>query len=654
MTVCKYVKCMAISMIVLTMSACSIKPTHTSLKNNELPELVPVRGFVANIRTTFNYKISPDGKKLAWVGTANLQRAVFIKDMQKKTVREINVPPKSRELYWAQDSMTLFSIYDKSGRENRHILKIDLRKETDAVTDITPWQGVKVSLARIPVKDKKHIYIMTNENDKSQFDLYRLDYKTGKKTLLEKNDGSVNRWLIDEHGLVRARSGTNRDKKQHYLEARINKQWKTIAQWGLDTSVGIIGYPVDKSKLLALSNRGRDKVALVELSLHDASEKVLYQHDKVDVGAALVSKLDQKLLVVNTMPDYPQVKIFDEAASKQLQSLLNKKVRLFVSSLSEDERLLTIGTASDIGTKNYLYNRDTGEVRLLAKSDSMNFADRLASVKPFSINSRDGLELNGYLTMPSVKRQKNLPAVLLVHGGPWGRDVWSYNRFAQMLANRGYVVIQVNFRGSRGYGKQFMQAARGEFAGKMHDDLIDVVDWTIQEQITDPERIAIVGFSYGGYATLVGMTQTPEKFACGVDGLGPSELASLIRKFPPYWINYLHHWHRYVGDPDKPEDLKKMQEKSPVYHADKITRPLLILHTENDVRVRKEQADMMVAAMKKANKPVDYIVYKGEGHGFRHWKTRLKLYRDTEDFLAKCLGGRSSGFDFYELGTWMF
>jgi len=241
-----------------------------------------------------------------------------------------------------------------------------------------------------------------------------------------------------------------------------------------------------------------------------------------------------------------------------------------------------------------------------------------------------------------------------VHGGPWARDEWGFDDMMQFLSNRGYAVLQVNYRGSTGYGRDYMFAAEGEFAGRMHQDLIEAVDWAVEQGISDPDKVAIMGGSYGGYATLVGMTMTPTRFACGIDIVGVSDLASLLENVPAYWRPNMHLWDRFVGDPDKPADRERMKQKSPLYHADKAINPLLILHGANDPRVHQDQSDRMVEALEAAGKPVEYVVIGGEGHGFGHWKNQLTFYRKTEDFLADCLGGRSSGFDYYQLGSWAF
>ena len=272
-------------------------------------------------------------------------------------------------------------------------------------------------------------------------------------------------------------------------------------------------------------------------------------------------------------------------------------------------------------------------------------------------SSRDGLQIHGYLTLPAGVEPKNLPMVLYVHGGPWARDRWGnegQGRNTQMMANRGYAVLQVNYRGSSGYGRAFQDKAIGEFAGKMHDDLIDGVNWAVKSGVADPAKVAIYGASYGGYAAMLGATITPEVFACAVNVVGVTSLGRLLETVPPYWELGLPWWYRFVGDPAKPVDRAIMDAKSPLFHAAKATKPILILHGVNDPRVKLEQSELMVAALQKAGKQVDFVTVKGDGHGNFKWNNNMTLFRKTEDFLAKCLGGRSSGFDYYQLGAWAF
>ena len=262
--------------------------------------------------------------------------------------------------------------------------------------------------------------------------------------------------------------------------------------------------------------------------------------------------------------------------------------------------------------------------------------------------------LHGYISKPETIPETPLPTVLLVHGGPWARDGWGFGSEVQFLVNRGYAVLQINFRGSSGYGKDYMFAAVGEFAGKMHTDLLDGLDWAIDRGISDPTQVAIMGGSYGGYATLVGMTMTPERFQCGVNFVGVSDLSTLLETAPAYWKPSLPFWRHFIGDANDPQQRKLLDSKSPVNFADKVENPLLIVHGANDPRVVLSHSDRMVAALQEAGKSVDYVVIDDEGHGFSHWKHEMTRFRKTEDFLASCLGGRSGGLDFYQLGSWAF
>jgi dipeptidyl aminopeptidase/acylaminoacyl peptidase len=287
-------------------------------------------------------------------------------------------------------------------------------------------------------------------------------------------------------------------------------------------------------------------------------------------------------------------------------------------------------------------------------------AESLAPMRPVTIASRDGLQLSGYLTLPRGAEPKNLPTVLLVHGGPWMRSNWGDPfrsddaSYAQFLANRGYAVLEVDFRGSTGYGRSFLAAGIGEFGGKMQDDLLDAVHWAVETGTSDPKRIAVMGWSYGGYAALVGLTTTPDVFACGISLGGPTDLASLIESFPPYWTVDLSMWHDYVGDPAIPDDRKEMTLKSPLSHADKLERPVLIVQGENDVRVRPDQAQRMVEALRRAGRPVDYLKIPQMGHGMGYWVHRMTILRRTETFLHGCLGGRASRFDPLEAVAWVW
>ena len=465
------------------------------------------------------------------------------------------------------------------------------------------------------------------------------------------------RWLTDRDGHVWGR--VRRGDTAFYLEHPVaNKEdWRTVYEWDRFDAVSPLALSADKQSVWMLSNRGRDLLALIKLDLASQQETRVFQSPKVDVNGLLFSSRTREPVLVYTEPDYPQTDFLDASLKADLAVFKSDSPqRLQITSMDDQDRRLTVEVHTDIGKQFYLFDRASKQRTLLGESANMKFAEVLAPVKPITYTSRDGLTLHGYLTLPKGVAHKNLPTVLLVHGGPWFRDQWGSdyytNRLAQFLANRGYAVAQINYRGSAGYGRQFMEAAIGEFGGKMHHDLIDGVQWLVGQGIADPSRVAIMGRSFGGYATLVGLAFTPETFACGVSIVGLSDLTT--QKGPAYWHLGRFWWDRYFGQSDVPADVEKMKQRSPYYYADAVRSPALIIYGVHDARVQREQSEKMIDAIVAANKPVESLKLNDEGHLITRWPSNLKMYRKIEDFLAGCLGGRSSGFDYYELGAWAF
>ncbi len=412
----------------------------------------------------------------------------------------------------------------------------------------------------------------------------------------------------------------------------------------------IVRFAADDQGIWLRSNRRRDRIALVRMHGETGEETLMYADPRVDVEAVLFSRVRHKPLMAFSYPDYQNIHFFDTALHSDLLAFLqHEPTGLGIISVDDQERLFTIQTFTPTGTAYYLYNRETHQKTLLGQHPIAAYASALSPVQPIMFTSRDGWEIHGYLTVPQGTSGTHLPMVLLVHGGPWNRDYWGYNSLVQLLANRGYAVLQINFRGSTGYGRAFTEAAIGEFAGKMQADLLDAVHWAITTNIADPHHIAIVGSSYGGYATLVGLSFTPEVFACGVDIAGISNLVTFVESTPIYWKNWMDKWHRYVGHPSRPDDRRRMEAQSPLFRAEQIQRPLLIVHGTEDSRVKLGQSEHIVTVLQQAGKEVEYVPLAGEGHRISHWRNWLTVYRKVEDFLAKCLGGRSRGFDLFQV-----
>ena len=646
-------------------SGCSISPTHIALKDAELPRQIPVRDFVASTEFNGRYRVSPQGDKISWQGVSGVRPAIFWRDIPldwpenfeqwSSHIEEQTFSKYSPNQFWASNNRHLLYHFEPSGDENSHVFAKDTEQPNSPAVDLTPYKGVKAYVLRVPNRPSDNIYVMHNRRDASIYDLYEINVTNGDERLLYQNNENSVSLLIDDEGNLRAR--VKQDDSTKKLQSFKNGQWQTLVSANLFDDL----YPIDLDNtgenLYIVSNINRDKKVLQLLNLETAELKTIYEHETTDTGWARLSRKDRRLLTVSIEPDYPKLIYFDHKFEKAVKAF-EKPGKHGKNIRSDDfnEQFSTIATWDHSGSETHLVDLNNGRKTRLGQSSERQFADVLVEQSPISIDARDGLQLKAFLSIPKIQLQQNkpLPTVLLVHGGPWARDWWGYNRTVQFFANRGYAVLQVNYRGSRGFGREYLFSAVGEFAGKMHDDLIDSVHWAIDQGISDPEKIAIVGGSYGGYATLVGMTMTPDEFSCGIDIVGVADLASLVEDFPPYWKPWLHFWHRFVGDPKIPEQRAEMDRKSPLNHAHKTKGPLLIIHGENDPRVKLDQSDRMVKALRAAGKDVEYIVIKDEGHGFRHWKNQLTLFREMEDFLAKCLGGRSSGFDYYQLGSWLF
>ena len=638
------------------LGGCAITPTHPSLAGGSLPELIPVRDFVADTRSAGGHSVSPDGKKLAWFGTDGITGAIFVKNIGQNDAKAFHI--RARYFRWSADSQYLLIVADQGGDEDAHIYAGKTNGDDRTLIDLTPFAKTNSHVLRA-VEGGSDIIIVSNQRDKKVFDLHRVDPSSGNSEVLATNPGNVAWWGVDKSGRLRARLAFEGDDSLLQLPQNNTSAWTTTARASRFDSLHFIEFDDDGKSAWALSNRGRDKQALVKLELQTGLETVVFATPDVDLESVRLKQKTSTPLIASSMPGYPRLEVFDATLRARIEALTNAKpADVHVTSIDDDERQLTVFVGTDKGGKTYLLRSDTSQPEALGEGAMSRMAPFLADTKPVSFRSRDGLDLHGYLTLPVGVAPQKLPMVLLVHGGPWARDRWSAgntNRsMQQFLANRGYAVLQVNYRGSTGYGKAFLEKAIGEFAAKMHDDLIDGVDWAVKSGMADPARVAIYGASYGGYAAMVGATFTPEVFACAVNVVGVTHLARLLETAPAYWELSKPWWTRFVGDPANPEQRKVMDGKSPLFKAEQAKNPILIMHGVNDARVKLEQSDLMVAALQKAGKQVDYVTFKGDGHGNQKWNNNLTMYRKTEDFLASCLGGRSSGFDYYQLAAWMF
>jgi dipeptidyl aminopeptidase/acylaminoacyl peptidase len=448
-------------------------------------------------------------------------------------------------------------------------------------------------------------------------------------------------WDVDNHMRVRLAQVMLPDGGTE-LRTRegVKSPWKTLLRWGPEESgEGAYGFTPDDKSLLVSTSVDANAARLVEVDLATKKQKIIAEDEQYDVAGAIRHPKTHKLEAVSFERDRLEWQVIDKSLAKDLEAL--RKVRdgdLRVTSRDlADKKWIVTFVTDDGPVWWYLWERDSQKATPLFSNQPALEKYKLVKMQPVTFPAKDGLVLHGYLTTPPGSEGKKVPLVLNVHGGPWFRDQWGFNPEAQWLANRGYAVLQVNFRGSTGYGKKYLHAGDREWAGKMHQDLLDGKAWAIAQGRVDPKKVCIYGGSYGGYATLVGLAFTPDEFACGVDIVGPSNIATLLRSIPPYWKPVLSLFESRVGKLSEEEFLKS---RSPLYKADKIKAPLLIAQGANDPRVKQAESDQIVAAMRRSKKPVEYLVFPDEGHGFARPENRLKFYAAAESFLGRYLGGR--------------
>jgi dipeptidyl aminopeptidase/acylaminoacyl peptidase len=595
-------------------------------------------------------RISPDGKRLSYLapveGVLNVWVGPVDDPAQAKPVTK-DAKRGIRSYFWAYTNKHILYMQDTDGDENWHIYRVDL--ETDKVTDLTPLKKVAAQIENVSDRFPNEILVGLNDRDEQVHDIHRVNLLTGERTLVQKNPGFVGFVTDDDYkvrfGISYGPTGST------ILEPDGKDGWKEFLS--IPSTDMMTTSPVDFDKtgqvLYLIDSRKRNTSALKTLDLKSGKETVVAEHDKADIGGAMIHPTEKNIQAVSHNYLKTEWKVLDPAVEADFEYL--KTVadgELTVSSRSHDDKKWIVAYLMDNGpVRYYLYDRDAKKAKFLFTNRKDLQDLKLARMHPVVIKARDGLELVSYLTLPvesdsdgNARPDVPLPMVLNVHGGPWARDGWGYDPEHQWLANRGYAVLSVNFRGSTGFGKEFLNAGDKEWAGKMHTDLLDAVNWAVEQKIADRKKVAIMGGSYGGYATLVGLTFTPDVFACGVDIVGPSNIITLLKTVPAYWMPFMPVLKQKVGDPATEEGRKFLEERSPLTHVEKIARPLLIGQGANDPRVKQAEADQIVKAMQDKKIPVCYVLYPDEGHGFARPENRLSFNAVTEAFLAQHLGGR--------------
>lgn len=608
----------------------------------ELPPLIPREVLLGNPDKA-GPSISPDGKLLAYrAPDTNGVLNVWVRTMGQEDDRLITADKKRgiRISFWQQDSEHILYMQDLDGDENWHVYQTNVK--TRNTRDLTPFQGVRAQPVAIDPNFPDEILVTLNLEDRTLFDVYRIRLKTGAVELDTKNPGDVSGWTADNRMQVRVASVFLPDGGTELrVRDAAESPWRSFQKWSADESFGgVAAFTPDDKRVWVISSVDANAARLVELDLASKEGKVIAEDPQYDADNVMTHPTKRTLEAVSFYRARQEWQLIDPSLKPDFDAL--RKVRegdFFVQSRDLADRHWIVSYVMDNGpVYYYAYDRESRTATLLFSNRAALEKYTLARMKPISFQARDGLTIHGYLTLPLGLEPRSLPMVLNVHGGPWGRDTWGFDPEVQWLANRGYAVLQVNFRGSTGYGKKFLNAGDREWAGKMHDDLIDAKNWAVNEGYADPKKICIYGGSYGGYAALVGVTFTPDAFTCGVDIVGPSSIMTLLRSIPPYWVPIKSLFTKRVGNIETDEDF--LNSRSPLFKADKIKVPLLIAQGANDPRVKQAESDQIVAAMRKNQKPVEYIVFPDEGHGFARPENRLVFHAAAEHFLAKHLGGR--------------
>jgi dipeptidyl aminopeptidase/acylaminoacyl peptidase len=539
---------------------------------------------------------------------------------------------------WAQDDRHLVYI-QHDGDENTHLYRVD--PVTGGVTDLTPFDGVQARIVKFDRRRPGQLLAALNLRDPRLHDAYVIDLASGELRLAAVNPGFV-KWIADAGLCPRGGVGVAGDGGSTIAVAGDDGGWRTVYSGPPDetSSDQPVGFTADGSALHLLSASDADTVRLLRLDLRSGKREVVYAdpgHDVVSVGLDPVTREPEHVVVER---DRRHVEPLLPAVAADLQRVASVR-RGDITLLSRDagnRTWLVQYNSDDASAAYHLYHRPTGESTFLFSHLPQVDTYQLAQMEPFSFTSRDGLTVHGYLTFPPQQPRHHLPAVLAVHGGPWTRDRWGYRAEAQWLANRGYLCVQVNYRGSTGYGKQFRNAADREWGGRMQDDLLDAVAWVTGQGYADPRRTGIYGASYGGYAALLGATDSPELFRCAISVAGPCDLRTFIEAIPGYWRPQAARLHRRIGDPKA--DAGFLWSRSPLSRVAKIAVPVLVAHGARDPRVRQDEAERVVAAMRENSVPHEYLLFEDEGHGFVKPRNRLAFYAAAERFLARHLGGR--------------
>ncbi|MBA2528057.1 MAG: prolyl oligopeptidase family serine peptidase [Pyrinomonadaceae bacterium] len=643
------------SLILLAGIMLAIPAASVSAQQKGLPPLIDRELFFGDPEIS-GAQISPDGKFIAFIKPFKGTRNVWIKrteapfDSAKPITADTTRPIPA--YFWSRDGKYILFVQDKAGDENYLVYAVNpaespaAGQEVPAARNLTDLKGVRAQIAAVPRSEPDAIYVAVNDRDKAWHDLYKVRISTGERTLVRQNTERIVGWTFDLKDQLRlaTRVADNGDTEVLRVD---DKGFTKVYSCNVFESCGPVRYHKDGLRVYFITNKGAG-VDLAKLELFNPStgQEELVESDplkRVDLSDIAFSEvLDE--LISTTYEDERQRIYWKDKSFEADYKLIKKQLpgkEIGFGSSTKDERLWLLTAYSDTEPgERYLFDRQTRKLTLQYRVREKLNRDHLAPMKAVRYKSSDGLEIPAFLTLPKGIEPKNLPVVINPHGGPWARDTWGYDTFAQFYANRGYAVLQPNFRGSTGYGKKFIDAGNKQWGDKMQDDITWGVKYLVAQGIADPKRVGIMGGSYGGYATLAGVTFTPDLYAAAVDYVGPSSLITLLENIPPYWEAGRQLFHQRMGDPTTPEGKAQLERQSPINHATKIKTPLLVVQGANDPRVTKREADQIVIALRDRGFPVEYINAPDEGHGFARPINNLAMVASAEKFLAKYIGGR--------------
>ncbi|MCF8240705.1 MAG: S9 family peptidase [Melioribacteraceae bacterium] len=611
-----------------------------NVSKQEAP-VFPVEDFFRNAATE-NFQISPDGYNVAYLKPWNNRMNIYIQVVGEDTSKRItnSINRDITTYIWANDNQLIY-IMDETGEEYYQFYRVNI--DNNEQIQLTPKEKVKFYIVNKLSDYENEMIIMMNKRDPQFFDVYRMNVNTGELSLLQKNPGNITGWIADNDGVVKIARTTDGVNTGYLYRNSESENFNPVIVTDFKESLNPLIFTEDNQLVYCLSNIDRDKEALVLYDFKNAVEvEEIFEHYDADIEHVLFSN-DGKPIAALYAQCKRYYKFFDpewEATYKKISSKF-KNHEVYISSIDNSEKNLILHVTNDrtFGTY-YHYNIDSAKLTKLAEASPWLQQEYMAAMKPITYKARDGLTINGYLTLPYGSEAEDLPVIVYPHGGPWNRDYWEFNPTAQFLANRGYAVLQVNYRGSIGYGKEFLEAGFKEWGGKIQDDITDGVNWLIEQNIADPERIGIYGFSFGGYSALCGVTFHPDIYKCGVSYSGSTNIFTFFEAVPKHWEPFKEMMYEMVGNPN--QDSLMIYNQSPYFFTEKIKAPLLIAHGSNDTRAPFSEIKNYIKLLEKNGVEVKTLFKKNEGHKFNNEENRLELYRNIESFLEDKLKGRKS------------